>query len=222
MVEATSEKEIMDMANLVIRVKHIEALRKKLNAVMNDTAKTQMSKYTGTSVLERIRDHLDTMSPHRHKTANRLGAKPTHHLEYASGRMGGVNSEGEKQSTDLASYDSRGFMVAIRNTPALLRAFGPVTVRPRKAKWLTIPIHKDAYGKRVKDLRNEGRRIFRLGKSRVLAETDPTDKKKIRPLYALCQSSTSRRDRGLLPTQEKMKEWATASARAYLITASRI
>lgn len=170
----------------------------------------------GEAVLEATRDHLDEMSRHRHTSAKRLGAKPTHHFEYASGRVNG----GTGQGTELSDVTDGSFAVSIRGTPGLLRAFGPVTVRPRRAKWLTIPIHKDAYGKRVSDLRREGRVLFRPGKARILAEADKGAKGRIRPLYALCKETTSRRDRGLLPTRERLAKVAADAAEDFLAVAA--
>lgn len=170
----------------------------------------------GEAVLEATRDHLDEMSRHRHASAKRLGAKPTHHLEYASGRVNG----GTGQGTDLTGVTGGSFTVVIRGTPGLLRAFGPVTVKPRRAKWLTIPIHRDAYGKRVADLRREGRVLFRPGKARILAEADKGAKGRLRPLYALCKETTSRRDRGLLPARERLAKVAAEAAADFLAVAA--
>lgn len=210
----------MDVA---VEITGVEESRKKIGALLSRERLTAMNSHVGSTVLDFFRDHLDQMAPSRHKCADRLGAKPTHHFEYASGRVG--NSNG--QSTDVESLSAQGFTIAIRNTPGLLRAFGPVTVRPKRAKWLTIPIHKDAYGKSVKDLRNEGRVIFRPGKARILAESETysigrgkskTKATRLRPLYALCTSTTAPKDSGLLPTKEKMVQTAVEAAEDFLLT----
>ena len=214
------------MAKLKIRVTGVDELRRRLRVVLSGNRRKAMSQHVGERVLDHVRDHLDTMAPKRHRVAKRLGAKPTHHLEYASGRLGGVNADGQAQTTELTDVRADGLTITIRGTPGLLRAFGPVTAKPRRAKWLTIPIHKSAYGKRVAELRNEGHVIFRPGRARILAEVDGSGmrdegrgkKKRLRPLYALCRETTAPRDRGLLPTQEKMKAWAKEAAEGFLAT----
>lgn len=207
------------MAKLRIRVKGVDELRRRLRVVLSGNRMKAMSQHVGERVLDHVRDHLDTMAPKRHRVAKRLGAKPTHHFEYASGRLGGVNADGQAQTTELSDVRADGLTITIKGTPGLLRAFGPVTAKPRRAKWLTIPIHKSAYGKRVAELRDEGHVIFRPGRARILAEVKEVGKKKrLRPLYALCRETTAPRDRGLLPTQEKMKAWAKDAAEGFLAT----
>ena len=207
------------MAKLKIRVTGVDELRRRLRVVLSGNRRKAMSQHVGERVLDHVKDHLDRMAPKRHRVAKRLGAKPTHHLEYASGRLGGVNADGQAQTTELTDVRADGMTITIRGTPGLLRAFGPVTAKPRKAKWLTIPIHKSAYGKRVAELRDEGHAIFRPGRARILAEEEKIGKKKrLRPLYALCRETTAPRDRGLLPTQEKMKAWAKEAAEGFMAT----
>ena len=190
----------------------IERARRILGVIsLSGQMRRRAMEAMGEAVLEATRDHLDEMARHRHACADRLGAKYTHHLEYASGRTGA----GQGQSTALEGVTDGAFTVAIRGTPGLLRAFGPVTARPRRGKWLTIPIHRDAYGKRVKDLRAEGRVLFRPGKARILTES-VGDGKGLRPLYALCKSTTSRQDRGLLPTKEKLAKVAAEAAEDFM------
>lgn len=198
--------------DVTIEAVPLNRLCKKLGLISSRLKPKEFNNTIGGEVLEFTRDHLDTMSPHRHKCADRLGAKPTRHLEYASGRVSNSNNQG----TDLKAVDANGFTISIRNTPGLFRAFGPVTVKPKKARWLTIPIHKDAYGKKVADLRQEGRKIFRPGKARILAETIPSTGQ-LRPLYALCQSTTAPQDKGLLPTKEAFVEKTVEVAEDYLM-----
>lgn len=192
-----------------------------LSLVVSPARFMMLSRHVAERTTEFVRDHLDKMAKTRHRWAKKLGARPTHHFEYASGRVGGANRDGLPQSTDPSDVTATGFKVSIRNTPGILRAFGPVTAKPRNGKWLTIPIHKDAYGKRVADLRREGRVIFRPGKARILAEAEKKVvgrgkkrrvERKLRPLYALCKETTARRDRGILPTREALREKAAKEA----------
>jgi len=209
---------------MIVRVKGIGEVRKRLRVLLSPSNRLALSQHVGERVLDHVRDHLDRMASRRHRVAKRLGANPTHHLEYASGRLGGTNADGEPQTTELTDVTPDGLTISIKGTPGLLRAFGPVTVKPKRAKWLTIPIHKSAYGKRVGQLRSEGHVIFRPGKAKILAEQEEytegrgkkkQKKKRLRPLYALCRETTSQRDRGLLPNQEKMREWAKDAAHGF-------
>lgn len=180
-----------------------EAVR-RLGAVLSRDRVKEMNSFAAEAVMEGVREHLDQMSPSRHRTADRLGATHTKHLEYASGRV----------SADGA--DAAGFRVLIRETPALVRAFGEVTVRPKRGKWLTIPIHRDAYGKRVRDLKAEGRVLFRPGKARILAESAEGGKG-LRPMYALCREVRLPKDAGLLPTAGELAQRAAEAAEDFLL-----
>lgn len=212
----TAAVEVMAV-DVGISIDGIERARRTLGMVsLSGPVRKRAMAAMGEAVLEATRDHLDTMARHRHACADRLGAKHTRHLEYASGRVGA----GTGQATSLEGVTEGAFTVSIRGTPGLLRAFGPVTVKPRRGKWLTIPIHRDAYGKRVKDLRAEGRILFRPGKARILAEAEKGAKGRLRPLYALCREATSRRDRGLLPTKEALARVAAEAAEDFLSVAA--
>lgn len=179
--------------------------------------------HVGAYVTEKLKDFLDEMSVSRHKTADRLGARPTHYLEYASGRSGPG-----RQTTELGKVDAKEINIVIRNTPGLKRAYGPLNIVPRKARALTIPLAAESYGKSVAELRREGHVLFRPKGANILAEeTDaPRPKgrrgrkgggqavaeKTIRPMYALVKRAHVPQDRGLLPTKEDFRLWAADAA----------
>ena len=183
-------------------------LKRRLVLIGSSDTMRRMNACIGQVVLERVKDHLAKMSVSRHKTADRLGARHTGFYEHAAGR------------TVLKDVDEKGATVEVQNTPGMTRAFRDLHIAPTGGrKWLTMPISRVAYGKRVADLRGEGHRVFRPGKARILAEaTTATEtytgkdgkkrkRKRLRPLYALVKSVRVPRDEGLLPNKSALKSW---------------
>lgn len=79
------------------------------------------------------------ISKNNHQTAEMLGAKPTRHLEKAY------------QSIESGSSDAAA-VIRIPRASRLRAAFGDYVVRPGSGKkFLTIPVHKDAYGRRARE-----------------------------------------------------------------------
>lgn len=73
----------------------------------------------------------------RHKSANRLGAEPTGHLEAAS------------RSVESGSDDEQAYVRIPRST-GLFRAFQDFVIKPGPGRtYLTIPAHKKTYGRRA-------------------------------------------------------------------------
>lgn len=180
--------------------------------------------HIGVYLLEKTRDFLDEMSVSRHKTADRLGAKPTRYLEYASGRSG----TGE-QRTGLGEVTPSEINIVIRNTPGLKRAFGPLDITPKRAKALTIPLAAESYGRSVAELQRAGHVLFRPKGMNILAESvgpRPTGKRRrkgaatataeLRPMYALVRQVRVPQDRGLLPTKKDYSLWALDAVEGWL------
>jgi hypothetical protein len=188
-------------------------IRAKLGKITSQEKRREILQTVGADIHDKVQRHIGEMSVLRHKTANRLGAEPSKHFENATGRV------------VLREVTAERATVVIENTPGLSRAYQDLHIQPVRARWLTIPIHRDAYNKRVADLRGMGHKIFRPGKARILAETTTrtetyTDKsgktrkrKKLRPLYALVKSVRVPRDKGLLPQEKQIRQWAVESAK---------
>lgn len=134
-----------------------------------------------------VRAHLRSYAHGHHATASRLGASPTGHLEKAAATMQHWS-------------DADSATVAI-NSPGIRRALGPLTIRPSRARALTIPIHALAYGKRVGEL-GRSHAIFRIPKTDVLAAEIGGA---LTALYVLRASVTLPQERGLLPSQAAME-----------------
>lgn len=80
-----------------------------------------------------IRDYVsDVVAPSHHATAERLGATPTGHIEEAGRTM-------------TSSADRKGVEVQV-HSPGFPRVYGDITVTPKRRRFLTIPVHQDAYG----------------------------------------------------------------------------
>lgn len=133
-----------------------------------------------------VRKHLRDYAASHHATANRLGATPTGHLEKAAATM-------------LRESDADSATVVI-NSPGIRRALGPLDIRPKTARALTIPVHWLAYGKRVGEVRRK-HPVFRLKGRDVLAAKIEG---KLTPLYVLRAAVTVPQDRAILPGDEAM------------------
>jgi hypothetical protein len=207
-----------------VEVKGADKAIREVSRVFSRTSMRGMNGHIGVYVTEKLKDFLDEMSVSRHKTADRLGAKPTHYLEYASGRSGSG-----RQTTELGKVDNNEINITIRNTPGLKRAYGPLDITPRRARALTIPLAAESYGKTVANLRRAGHVLFRPKGRNVLVE-DVTVRRKgrrkkgesatvteIRPMYALVKRVHIPQDRGLLPTNRDFALWAADAAEGWFM-----
>jgi hypothetical protein len=93
-----------------------------------------------------------------------------------------------------------------------------VTIRPKKSKYLTIPVAKDSYGKRAGEF--GGNLIFlRVGpkKQAVLARRQKStdESKPLEVLYILARESKIPEDRNLIPF-EALADEALDSTEEYL------
>lgn len=215
------------MYDLEINTEGLERTRSELGALLTPSAMLRLNREIGINVRERTSDHIARASVTRHKVADRLGAKHTKFLEFAPARgqlRGGSKFDapnGKQPFTEVRDISEDGVSVVIGNTPGLRRAFGAITIKPRKAKALTIPLHKVAYAKRVADLRSEGHEIFRPKGTNILAEEvskgrGKRKKTEFRPLYALVKSTTLPQDRGLLPSDANIKTWTRDTTEQFM------
>ena len=79
------------------------------------------------------------------------------------------------------------------------RAYHDITIVPRRAKALTIPIHAAAYGKRAADI--DG--LFKPKNMNILAVAMSGQ---LVPMFALCKRAFQRQDPTLLPTDGTFAE----------------
>ena len=81
--------------------------------------------------------------------------------------------------------------------PGASRAYADITIRPTRARALTIPIHQRAYGKKVDDFNG----LFKPKGKNILAVNEGGQ---LVAMFALAQSAFQRRDPYLLPTDEHL------------------
>ena len=160
------------------------------------------------ALLVLCRKHLARAATSRHKTAARLGAAPTGHLDEAARTM-------------LIQADADRGAVEVRS-PGFARALGPLTIRARRAKALTIPLDRVAHGRRAAELKRMGWSLFRApgpALRGILLGKGPSGE--VRALYALRPSVTLPHDPGLLPKHEALAQTAKAALAQRLQSALR-
>ena len=202
---------------LSVKVEGVEQMKKSLGAAFTPDARRRMALEIGYVVQERTADHIAQASVTRHKTADRLGAPHSGFLEFAPGRVRSegryVDENGRRGFIEPRDATESSVDIVIGNTPGISRAFHDLVITPKKAKALTIPINAVSYAKSVKKVEAEGYRIHREG--RVLKGDKGSGGDTI-PLYVLCGRVTVPQDRGLLPLEQDIADWAADMAEAFV------
>ena len=174
-------------------------------ARLMEHARHDLNARAAKSVERLTRAHLNRFAGSHHGTAQKLGAKPTGHLEKAARNIN-------------AAADGAGFSVFIES-PGIRRARGAFDIVPREKSALTIPLHALAYGNRVSDLRENGMVIFRPkrkggGKANILATKEKDGK--LLALYALVKRARIPHEPDLLPTDDEIKHAAKVGIAAFI------
>ena len=200
---------------VTVKVEGVERALAKLDAPLSPARMTKMAEAIGYDAQEQTADHIARASKDRHKTADRLGAVHTKFLEFAPGRTRSSSPKGG--FTESKDADPSGVTIVIGNTPGMTRAYHDLMIKPGQGKkYLTIPTHADAYGRKAGEFKDMGRKLFVLAsKSGNLSLFEKQGKKLVR-MYALVKSVVVPRDAGLLPTDGKYREWATETAEAFI------
>ncbi len=157
-----------------------------------------------------VSGHIRRASATRHKTADKLGATRSMHLEAAARSV-------------VPATDGREIAVTV-DSPGFRRVDGPLTIKARNTANLTIPVHAVAYGRRAWQVRNLlGTRLIRpiakggkkgAGPYRNFLAAKVGDEFRI--LYALKPQVTLPQDRGLLPSEGEYGDRMTQAMRRYL------
>lgn len=200
-----------------VKIEGVDKVKKALGAIFGDEARTAMNREVGLHCQEKTADHIAMASVNHHKTVQLLGAKPTGHFEFAPGRVESKSKGGGSTGSHGASPD--GVVVTVGNTPGIMMAFGEQTITPKRAKALTIPIHRRAYGKRAKDMEAEGYSLFVIGRKGggdgvLMAKKGKRGK--AFAAYALKKSVTLPHLPDLMPTTENYAEWTRETIEAEL------
>ena len=199
-----------------VQVEGVEQVKAALGAAFTPAARQRMMREIGLNVQERTADHIAQASVTRHKTADRLGAPHSGFLEFAPGRVRSeskhVNEDGSRGLIEPRDATESSVDIVIANTPGMSRAFHDLVITPKKAKMLTIPINAVSYAKSVRKLKSQGFEIHREGK--VLKGSRGGDE--TIPLYVLCGMARVPQDRGLLPMEEQIADWAADTAESFV------
>ena len=176
--------------------------------------KPTLHRLIGASVGTLVKRYIiEEATPTRHVTAQRLGASPTNYLAKAGASV-------------VSRGDSSGAEVVIpQNGEIFARVGGPVTVRPRLKKYLTLPATAAAYSKRAGEMEGLQFRINKAGTAmlvmgpRYQRKPDGTRRTKdeaadyraelkadTKVMYWLKKRVTLSEDRGLLPSDAQFYE----------------
>jgi hypothetical protein len=134
-------------------------------------------------------DVAGKVSAAQHRTANKLGAAPTKHLEKAY-----QDIEGQS--------DAESARLLVPSHSRLRAAFGEYTVRPGPGKkWLTIPITAEAYGKRAREIDGLAF-IYETGAQTALLVKKASGGRTYKPYFLLVKKATIPEDQTLIPFPE--------------------
>ena len=189
---------------MTLKVIHPRNLGKWLDLVKSE-GRRQLFSVAANAVRILVRDHLFRIAPRHHISAHRLGATPTGHIE-----------KGARATHFTASANGAEVIIPI---PGLSRAFGPLTITPRNAAALTLPVSPHAYGKRVGELRANGWNIFRPKGHDILMGSLGDDEAV--PLYVLKRRVQLKQDRSLLPSDAELGTTASKAMLDYIRRTTR-
>ena len=190
---------------MTLKVIHPRNLGKWLDLVKPEGRRLLFS-VAANAVRILVRNHLSRIAPRHHISAHRLGATPTGHIE-----------KGARATHFTVSSDSAEVIIPIAG---LSRAFRPLTITPRTANALTLPVSSHSYGKRVGELRANGWNIFRpKGKDTLWGKLQDEDDAV--PLYVLKKRVQLKQDRSLLPSDAELGGTASKAMLAYIRRTTR-
>ena len=190
---------------MTLKVIHPRNLGKWLDLVKSE-GRRQLFSVAANAVRILVRNHLSRIAPRHHISAHRLGATPTGHIE-----------KGARATHFTASSDSAEVIIPIAG---LSRAFRPLTITPRTANALTLPVSSHSYGKRVGELRANGWNIFRpKGKDTLWGKLQDEDDAV--PLYVLKKRVQLKQDRSLLPSDAELGGTAARAMLDYIRRTTR-
>jgi len=166
---------------------------RELHALSGAQTRIALHQDMGEAVRETTRAHLAGLAQTRHTTAEALGATPSGFLGRAARAV-----ESAPVSADAGAAEMT------LNHPGMIRAFRDVTIVPRNAKMLTIPVNALAYNRTPAAFWDAWHLQVKGG---AIVSKDAPDVK----LWVLCRSVTQKQDRSLLPSDE---EWSDSAATA--------
>lgn len=167
---------------------------REISQALDGAGRAKLSRAMGKEVRGLIVQHLARLGVTRHATANRLGGQPTGYIAELAENFDQYSS---------VSVDQDGVSIQMTH-PIISRAFRDLFIRPKNAKYLTIPVNGLAYGHSPRE----------FAKVRFIKEgghTGPKPPKKRKypkndlPTYVLVNSATVPQDRSLMPSHDELE-----------------
>lgn len=161
---------------------------------------TEVNQAMAASVEDGTAEHVRKAASTRHETASKLGARPTGYLT---------------RRADLTEGRATAQGVTVSVTGAIFRrAFGPVTVKGRERKFLTIPWRAEAYGRRAGEFGDKAFFVYRSKRGQAFL-AKRSESGRIELYYLLKRSVVLPQDRGLLPSEEAFGGMMETGAREW-------
>ena len=180
--------------NVVIRTDiSMPALAAKIAALKD---KSGLHRTMGMGVEKLVIRHLREVKVPQ---GNRLGAPSTGFWQKAIASVVGTSGDA-------------GASVRITHRGAAMQYYGG-TVRPVRARALTIPIDAEAHGKTVGDFRAAGVEIFKLKGKDLLCRKVGDE---VKPLFILRANAIIDNHPDVLPTRDELAEAAVKAGRAHM------
>ena len=152
-----------------------------------------------------IQAHVRAYAMGKHGTARAFGARPTGHYE-----------KGLAAISTSATADGGSVTVPI---PGIGRAWGDVTVRPKRSRALTVPLRgggPEIYGRTVGELRALGWSFF-ARKGVLFGTRGEGGKRETRAMFVLKTLVVQKQDPSLLPSQDEIAKRAATAKVKYVL-----
>lgn len=88
------------------------------------------------------------------------------------------------------------------DVPGITRAYHDLTIKPKLRKWLTIPMHRAAYGKKATDIND----LFVVRKKDGNAFLAKKDGSGLAFMYVLAKKAFQKRNSGLMPHDDELAD----------------
>lgn len=173
----------------------------RLLSALSGGARKEIHRVAAYGMMVLCRKWLRREASRRHGSANRVGGKPTGHLEQAAESM-------------LSRADASEGAIEVFS-PGFGWVFRSIQIQPKRARALTLPVAAESYGVRAGELARKGWVLFRPKRKSILFGVSPVDGK-VKPLYILKGGVTLRQDRSLLPPDEAIAKAAADAALTYI------
>jgi len=173
-----------------IEMRGLAATVVRLRRALRPGERRPLHAYMADEVATLARRHVSKL--HQHATAQALGARPTRHLSRAAR---GIE----------AAADEQAGSILIPAASRLRAAFGPYVIKPGAGKkYLTIPVHPAAYGKRAGEFPDLV--FIRTGPNKTPILARPASSRSgasgLETMYILVRSARIPEDKTLLPWEE--------------------